>query len=607
MTFLASQFASARFKYFSCIRFLVLISICFFNVNTAAAVAPLSVNGSQIQVGGQTKGLAGNSYFWSNEGWGAERFYNADVVAWLKNDWQSNIVRAAMGVEDQGAYLQNPSANKERVKTVVDAAIAQDMYVIIDWHSHHAEDYQNQAIEFFTEMAQTYGQNNNVIYEIYNEPLQVSWSNTIKPYAEAVIAAIRAVDPDNLIVVGTPTWSQDVDQAAADPITAYDNIAYTLHFYAGTHKASLRDKAERAMDAGIALMVTEWGSVNASGDGAVDVAETNAWVNWMQQYNLTHLNWSINDKAEGASILNPGAASSGGWAASDLTQSGNLVRGIIRDYNSDGDGGGNSDGGTSYACESATTLSLPGLVQAENFCEHSGIRTQATEDAGGGDNIGWVENGDWVDYKVNASTRGTFVFELRVATERAGGRIEVLSGTTKLGDISLPATGGWQSWQSEFLELELNSGEQVLRLNFIGGDGSLLNVNWFKVAEGNTNEGSDDNGSDNDDPTGSSVVSCEFLIENEWSSGFVGEIKVTNNGTEAIIQDWSLSFQFNDGSSFLSGWNGDFSGANPYTITPLSWNKTIPAGASVSFGLQASKAANNAPAPTPPVTGSICG
>jgi len=255
--------------------------------------------------------------------------------------------------------------------------------VIIDWHSHHAEDHQAEAVAFFTEMAQTYGNQNNVIYEIYNEPLQVDWSTTIKPYAEAVIAAIRAVDPDNLIVVATPTWSQDVDKAAADPITGYSNIANTLHFYAGTHKQRLRDPAEQAMNAGIALMVTEWGTVYASGDGAVDTAKTIAWVSWMKQFNLTHLNCSVNDKVEGASILRPGASSNGNWSASDLTASGQFVRDIVRGYNSGTDTGSGDNSGSS-PCDSASSVSLPGTVQAESYCEQNGVRTQATSDYGGG-------------------------------------------------------------------------------------------------------------------------------------------------------------------------------------------------------------------------------
>src|SRR5688500_10168546 len=262
------------------VRLVALAAVAAATTPVLADVAPLSVSGNQIRAGGQPASFAGNSLFWSNTGWGGERYYNADVVRWLKSDWKSTLVRAAMGVEDSGGYLQDRNGNLARVRAVVDAAIANDLYVIIDWHSHHAESYRNDAIAFFQEMARTYGTRNHVIYEIYNEPLQISWSGTIKPYAQAVINAIRAIDPDNLIVVGTPSWSQDVDVAAADRVSG-SNIAYTLHFYAGTHGQYLRDKAQTALNRGAALFVTEWGSVSANGDCAVATGDTNIWMSFI--------------------------------------------------------------------------------------------------------------------------------------------------------------------------------------------------------------------------------------------------------------------------------------------------------------------------------------
>ena len=286
----------------------------------------LHVEGNRIvNKNGDAVSLAGNSFFWSNDNWGGDRYYTPEVVSWLQEDWNTTIVRAAMGVEDSGGYLDNKTANKERVQTIVDAAIDVGLYVIIDWHSHHAEDNTDEAVNFFQEMAILYGENDNVIYEIYNEPLDISWSNTIKPYALSVISAIRAIDPDNLIVVGTPEWSQRVDLAAADPITEFSNIAYTLHFYTIYHHQWLRDRANAALENGIALLITEWGLIGYS---LVD-PEANEWMTWCFDNKMSHCNWAVNDKQEEWSILVPGASTSGGWPDDDLTDSGKLARSII--------------------------------------------------------------------------------------------------------------------------------------------------------------------------------------------------------------------------------------------------------------------------------------
>jgi endoglucanase len=292
----------------------------------------LQVAGNRI-VGahGQPVSLAGVSFGWSQ--WEAARFYNAGTVNWLRQGWNASIVRAALGVhQEPGSYLQDPKANRKRVTAVIDAAIAADLYVLIDWHDHHAEDHTDLAVAFFTDMAQRYGHRPNVIYEIYNEPLVISWPDKIKPYAEKVIAAIRAHDPDNLIVVGTPAWSQRVDVAAADPIKD-PNVAYSLHFYAGTHKADLRAKAERALELGAALFVTEWGTCNADGRGPVDEASVREWLDFMRRHQLSHCNWAVYDKPETAAIVRPGAPAKGGWEDTDLTPSGKLAREIVRNWN----------------------------------------------------------------------------------------------------------------------------------------------------------------------------------------------------------------------------------------------------------------------------------
>lgn len=320
----------------------VVLAMAMASAGVYADVPALTVSGNQILSGGEVKSFAGNSFFWSNTDWKQEKMYNASVVKWLKDDWGSSIVRVALGADEEGSYLEDPAGNLARIEKVIDAAIANDMYVIIDFHTHHGEDKKATAIEFFTKMAKRYGDKNNVIYEIYNEPKLVSWSHDVKPYAEDVISAIRAIDDDNLIVVGSPNWSQDVDVASQDPING-TNIAYSLHFYAGTHGQYFRDKASTALNNGIALMVTEWGAVNADGDGDVAVNNTNQWMEFLKQNHISHVNWAVSDKDEGASIIKPGVNPEGHWSANDLTASGAFVKNIISHWGTSPNDSGASD------------------------------------------------------------------------------------------------------------------------------------------------------------------------------------------------------------------------------------------------------------------------
>ncbi len=263
------------------------------------------------------------SLFWSQ--W--SQYYAPGTVDHLADDWGATLVRAALGVEN-GGYLESPAANEAKVVAVVDRAIQRGLYVIIDWHDHKAQDHQAAAIDFFTRMATKYGASPAVIFEIYNEPLQIGWP-VVKAYAEPVIAAIRGTRATNLVIVGTPRWSQDVDVAAASPITTDPNVAYTLHFYAATHKQWLRDKAQKAVAAGLPLFVTEWGTCEANGNGALDQAETQTWLAFLNDNHISWANWALNDKDEACSALKPGAGTAGPWPATVLTPSGALIKSLL--------------------------------------------------------------------------------------------------------------------------------------------------------------------------------------------------------------------------------------------------------------------------------------
>lgn len=282
----------------------------------------------------QIVSFAGPSFFWSNNGYEGEKFYNATTVKTFVDNWDATIIRAAMAAQGDGSYLTNPEDNIKKVEALVDAAIENNIYVIIDWHSHQAENNTEQAIEFFTYMAKKYGHTPNVIYEIYNEPLKdTDWDTIIKPYSEKLIAAIRRIDADNIIIVGTQTWSQDVDKAANNPIQNAINIAYSLHFYAGTHKKSLRKKAEKALQAGLTLFVSEWGTVNADGDGRIDKHSSEQWLAFLWQHQISHCSWSVTNKKENSAMLKPETTSLGPWQDHELSENGIYLKAMMKKWN----------------------------------------------------------------------------------------------------------------------------------------------------------------------------------------------------------------------------------------------------------------------------------
>ncbi|KAJ8910371.1 hypothetical protein NQ315_002573 [Exocentrus adspersus] len=224
-----------------------------------------------------------------------------------------------------GGYIKTKDAVMKRLYAVIDAAIADDIYVIVDWHDYKAYDHLNYSIEFFNTVSKKYSGVPNIIYETFNEPTHDDWSTVVKPYHEAVIKTIRANEPNSVIVVGTPTWCQSVDKAAADPITGQKNIMYTLHFYAGSHKQSLRGTATAALNKGLPIFVTEYGTVFANASEPVDEAETRLWWDWLDQHSISYVNWAISDKAEGASALKPNTTADEVCQEKFLTASGKLV------------------------------------------------------------------------------------------------------------------------------------------------------------------------------------------------------------------------------------------------------------------------------------------
>lgn len=285
----------------------------------------LKVKGSSlVSSTGKTVALKGVSTHGIN--W-FPQYVNKAAFKNLRDNWGVQCIRLAMYTEEYNGYCSggDKSALTKLIQQGVQYATELGMYVIIDWHilsDGNPQKNQAEALKFFKSMSAKYKNRTNVIYEICNEPNGGTSWNTIKSYATKIIKAIRENDKNAIILVGTPTWSQDVDVAAASPITGYSNIMYTFHFYAATHGQSYRQKVQNAIKKGLPVFVSEFGISEASGSGRADTAEGDRWISFLKKNNISYVCWNLSNKNETSALLKPSCTKTSGFAATDLTAQG---------------------------------------------------------------------------------------------------------------------------------------------------------------------------------------------------------------------------------------------------------------------------------------------
>ncbi len=254
------------------------------------------------------------------------QYINKEAFQTLRDDMGVDTIRLALYSSSDEGYSK---ALHSKVDEGVKYASELGMYTILDWHilehGNPNTDKENAKL-FFDEMSKKYSSYNNIIYEICNEPNgNVSWANDIKPYAEEIIPVIRNNDPSAVIIVGTPTWSQDVDVVANDPLS-YDNVMYALHFYASTHKQDLRNKLETAYNKGLPIFVSEFGICDASGNGNIDENEANTWIEFLRKRGISYVCWNLSNKAEASALIESSCDKTGYWTDDDLSEEGKWLK-----------------------------------------------------------------------------------------------------------------------------------------------------------------------------------------------------------------------------------------------------------------------------------------
>ncbi len=364
---------------------------------SASRVGPVSTYGELKASSGKLTGtcptlnnqavqVKGMSLFWSSAADSSTVFYSEKAVNAMVREMNVEVIRFAMGVtqekfKDQGrGYLsseQGETLQKGYLKNVVNAAIDNDIYVIIDWHIESAKGNTNEAVEFFKYAAKEYGKYNNVIFEVWNEPVGAGMS-TVADHANTVIAAIREAGSDNLVLVGSPDWSSHPEQCAQAGIQdSKKNFACSLHFYAATHKVGEGEKydarAEQAMSDGVPVFASEWGTVDASGNGTLDQGSSEKWIDWMNKNKVSWTNWS-------ASAINEKSAAFQNLAIDKgltYTTSGNLVKGwmnganytqcVVQEF-----GGSGSDGFSTGVANGTKTDIIDDMEDGDRFAYTGG-------------------------------------------------------------------------------------------------------------------------------------------------------------------------------------------------------------------------------------------
>lgn len=273
-------------------------------------------NGKAVQLRGvSTHGLA-----WFPQ------YVNQELFDEMREDWGANVVRLAMYTAESGGYCTDGDRDElcALVRDGVSCASKADLYIIVDWHilsDGNPLQNANAAEDFFARMSSELAENDNVIYEICNEPNGgTSWTD-IKAYAERIIPIIRANDPDAVIIVGTPTWSQEVDKAANEPLDE-GNVMYALHFYAATHQQDLRDRMAAAVEGGLPVFVSEFGICDASGSGSIDYESADAWVQLMDDLDVSYVCWNLSNKDEASALFKPDCDKVAGFTTNDLSAEG---------------------------------------------------------------------------------------------------------------------------------------------------------------------------------------------------------------------------------------------------------------------------------------------
>lgn len=405
---------------------------------TPSSAGALQVKGAQLCDSKgkpvQLRGVSTHGLAWYPQ------YVNQEFFTELRQDWNANVVRLALYTAESGGYCTD--GDQEQLFDLIEAGVTYateaDLYVIVDWHilsDNNPLTHQDEAADFFSRLSAQLGDQDNVLYEICNEPNGGTTWEDIAAYAQDIIPIIRANDPDAIIIVGTPTWSQEIDKAQVAPLE-FDNIMYTLHFYAATHKDDLRQRLKTAVEDGLPVFVTEFGICDASGNGQIDYDSANAWIQLMNSLDVSYICWNLSNKNETSALFKPDCRKTSDFETTDLSEEGLWLWDILHNESP------SAPKGTSQEEGNTSKLSNDNTSSTGNNASNSASSDSATSATGTTSNFSWS-----VALKNSWSTDGIPYYQYDAT-------ITNKSGTTATNwQIRIPFSGSFQlsdSWNGQF-------------------------------------------------------------------------------------------------------------------------------------------------------------
>ena len=255
------------------------------------------------------------------------RYLNAGAMKTLKQ-YGANVIRLAMYTETSSGYLEEPR-NLDFVYIGIENAIAENLYVIVDWHilsDGNPLTHMEEAIAFFSEISERYGQTPNILYEICNEPNGDTTWEDITAYAAMVIPAIRKNAPEAAVLVGTPNYSSRLRDAMASPLP-FSNLLYSCHKYIDVSPEAEHSQEywlQKAVETGFPVFVTEWG-INGSEGENMDLANARQFVKFLNENQISWCGWALSNAEEIHGTISPDSDKLSGWGWEDLTPGGRLM------------------------------------------------------------------------------------------------------------------------------------------------------------------------------------------------------------------------------------------------------------------------------------------